>query len=129
MTELRGSSYPRSSHPEYTSLHFLDAPVYKGRRQGGVPQPSRRDPISPRFENGGNHISINPILRLAQTVDRRLRQAGDKSPGVRRLTKLFEVIHFTSLKTEEGKTLQLRIALVDPDKRDPDRPQLIRPDR
>jgi len=43
-----------------------------------------------------NHMAINPIIQLAQTVDRRLRQAGDKSPGVRRLTKLFEVIHFTS---------------------------------
>jgi len=74
-------------------------------------------------------MAINPILRLAQTVDRRLRQAGDKSPGIRRLTKLFEVIHFTSLKTEEGRTLQLPIALVDPAKPDPDRPPLIRPDR
>jgi hypothetical protein len=74
-------------------------------------------------------MAINPILRLAQTVDRRLRQAGDKSPGIRRLNKLFEVIHFTSLKTEEGKALQLRIALVNPTKSDPDRPLLIRPDR
>jgi hypothetical protein len=74
-------------------------------------------------------MAINPILRLAQTVDRRLRQAGDKSPGVRRLSKLFEVIHFTSPKTEEGKTLQLRIALVDPTNPDPDGPPLIRPDR
>ncbi len=74
-------------------------------------------------------MATNPILRLAQTVDRRLRQAGDKSPGVRRLTKLFEVIHFTSLKTEEGKTLQLRIALVDPTNPDPEGPPLVRPDR
>ncbi len=72
-------------------------------------------------------MATNPILRLAQTVDRRLRQAGDKSPGVRRLTKLFEVIHFTSLKTEEGKTLQLRIALVDPTNPDPEGPPLVRP--
>jgi hypothetical protein len=74
-------------------------------------------------------MAINPILLLAQTVDRRLKQAGDKSPGVRRLTRLFEVIHFTSLKTEEGKSLQLRIALVDPTNPDPDKPKLIRPDR
>ena len=74
-------------------------------------------------------MAINPILRLAQTVDRQLKQAGDKSPGVRRLTRLFEVIHFTSLKTEEGKTLQLRIALVDPANPDPEGPVLIRPDR
>jgi hypothetical protein len=74
-------------------------------------------------------MAINPILGLAQTVDRRLRQTGDESPGVRRLTKLFEVIHFTSLKTEEGKTLQLRIALVDPANPDPEGPRIIRPDR
>jgi hypothetical protein len=74
-------------------------------------------------------VATNPILRLAQAVDRQLRQAGDKSPGTRRLIRLLEAIHFTSLKTEEGKTLQLRIALVDPKKPDPDRPQLIRPDR
>ncbi len=68
-------------------------------------------------------------MRLAETVDRRLKQAGDDSPGVRRLTKLFETIHFTSLKTEEGKSLQLRIALVNPARPDPERPKLIRSDR
>ena len=74
-------------------------------------------------------MPINPILRLAEVVDHRLKQTAVKSPGVRRLTKLFESIHFTSLKTEEGRPLQLRIALIDPSKPDPDRPQIIRPHR
>ncbi len=71
----------------------------------------------------------NPILSLAETVDRRLKQARAISPGVRRLTKLFEAVHFTSLKTEEGRPLQLRIALVNPARPDPDSPAFIRPDR
>ena len=74
-------------------------------------------------------MPTNPILRLAEAVDRRLKQSAAKSPGIRRLTKLFETIHFTSLKTEEGKPLQLRIALVNPSNPDPDRPRDVRPDR
>jgi hypothetical protein len=42
---------------------------------------------------------------------------------------LFEVIYFASLKTEEGRPLQLRISLVDPKRADPDRPPRPRPDR
>lgn len=74
-------------------------------------------------------MPTNPIVRLAETVDKRLKQAGDRSPGLRRLVRLFETVHYTSLKTEEGKPLQLRIALVNPAKPDPDRPKIVRPDR
>jgi hypothetical protein len=52
-----------------------------------------------------------------------------ESPGISALTKLFEVVYFTSLKTEEGKPLQVRVALVDPSDYDPDRPPAPRPDR
>lgn len=72
-------------------------------------------------------MPTNPIVRLAEVVDRQLKRAAAKSPGIRRIRSLLESVHFTSLKTEEGRPLQLRIALVDPT--DPDRPPEIRPDR
>jgi hypothetical protein len=80
-----------------------------------------------KFEN--EHVRPAPITRLAEIVDRRLKQAGSKSPGLHRLTKLIEIIYLTSLKTEEGKPLQVRVALIDPSNPDPDRPPVILPDR
>jgi hypothetical protein len=74
-------------------------------------------------------MPISPIHRLARLVDHRLKQAGTRSPGIRRLVRLLGTIHYTSLKTEEGRPLQLRIALVDPSNPDPDRPLLVLPDR
>jgi hypothetical protein len=61
------------------------------------------------------------ISDLAQAVDQRLMRDGN-SPGLGALTRLFEVVYFTSLKTEEAKPVQVRIALVDPKSPDPDRP-------
>jgi len=43
--------------------------------------------------------------------------------------RLIEPIYFASLKTEEGKPLQIRVALVDPANADPDSPPMPRPDR
>lgn len=42
---------------------------------------------------------------------------------------MFEVVHFTSLKSEEAKSLQLRVVLVDPENSDPERPPRPRPHR
>jgi len=42
---------------------------------------------------------------------------------------LFESVYFASLKTEEGKPLQVRVALVDPADADPDPPPMPRSDR
>jgi hypothetical protein len=58
-----------------------------------------------------------------------LKRFGEPKLGVRLLAHLFEVVYFASLKTEEGKPLQLRVAFVDPDNPDPHRPPHPRPDR
>lgn len=69
------------------------------------------------------------VTDLAEVVDRHLRKARIGSPGARTLGRLFEVIYFASLKTEEGKPLQIRIAWVDPGNPDPAAPPRIRPNR
>ena len=69
------------------------------------------------------------ISDLARAVDRRLKRDGVASLGVHELTRLLEVVYFTSLKTEEGKPLQVRIVWVDPGDPDPDKPPRPRPDR
>jgi hypothetical protein len=74
-------------------------------------------------------MSIGSVAQLVRAVDRHLKRDGSASPGVRALTEFFKVVYFTSLKTEEGKPLQLRVALVDPDNPDPERPPAPRPDR
>lgn len=74
-------------------------------------------------------MPTNLLLRLARVVDGRLRGARLKSPGLRRLTRLFEVVYFTSLKTEEARPLQIRLLLVDPNNPDPGKPPRPRPHR
>src|SRR5260370_18448078 len=71
------------------------------------------------------------ISDLGRVVDQRLKHDGVPSPGVRALIELLDAVYFTSLKTEEGKPLQIRIVLVDPSNPDPDppRPGYARPDR
>src|SRR6266566_8733590 len=69
------------------------------------------------------------IPDLAEVVDAHLKKVGTSSPGVRALTELLEVVHFTSLKNEEARPLQLRVALVNPDDPDPERPPAPRPYR
>jgi hypothetical protein len=66
---------------------------------------------------------------LARVVDKHLRRVGAGSPGLHILRQVFEVVYFASLKTEEGKPLQLRIAFVDPQNSDPARPPRPRADR
>jgi len=61
------------------------------------------------------------ISDLAAAVDDRLKREGT-SPGVSTIARLLEVVYFTSLKTEEGRPVQARIALVNPKSPDPDRP-------
>ena len=63
---------------------------------------------------------------LAWVVHRHLER---QSPGIRLLTTFFETIYLASLKTEEGKPLQMRLVLVDPIRPDPDKPPYPRPDR
>jgi len=69
------------------------------------------------------------ISDLARIVDRRLKRDGVTSPGPKPLTQFFQTVYFTSLKTEEGRPLQVRIALVDPENPDPSRPPRPRPPR
>lgn len=71
------------------------------------------------------------VSDLARVVNRRLKRDGVISPGVRALTELLESVYLTSLKTEEGRPLQVRIVLVDPSNPDPDppKPRHGRPDR
>lgn len=66
---------------------------------------------------------------LARVVNRRLRRDAVDSLGVPALTRLLESVYFASLKTEEGKPLQVRVALVDPGNADPNPPPMPRPDR
>jgi hypothetical protein len=66
-------------------------------------------------------MKAKSIADLVEAVDRRLKRDGI-SPGREMLTRLFEVVYFTSLKTEEGRPVQARIVLVDPEDPDPDRP-------
>lgn len=69
------------------------------------------------------------VSDLASVVDHHLRSHRIPSPGVRTLSRFLEIIYLASLKTEEGRLLQLRVALVDPNNPDPDRPRRVRPDR
>jgi hypothetical protein len=71
------------------------------------------------------------VSDLAKVVNSRLKRDGVVSPGVRAFTELLEAIYLTSLKTEEGKPLQVRMVLVDPSNPGPDppKPRFARPDR
>ena len=71
------------------------------------------------------------VSDLARVVNRRLKRDGVVSPGIRALTQLLDAVYLTSLKTEEGKPLQVRMVLVDPSDPDPNPPKrgYARPDR
>lgn len=73
-------------------------------------------------------MEAKSISDLAVVVDRRLKRDGS-SPGRQALERIIEVVYFTSLKTEEGKPVQARVAWVDPKRPDPDRPPGPRADR
>ena len=69
------------------------------------------------------------IPDLAEAVHKYLIRVGSRSPGIGALIELLEVVHFTSLKNEEARPLQIRVVLVDPDDTDPERPPSPRPYR
>ncbi len=74
-------------------------------------------------------MATKSVSDLAKAVKQHLRRKQATSPSVTVLTQFFEVIYLASLKTEEGRPLQLRIAMVDPGNRDPNRPPAPRPSR
>lgn len=74
-------------------------------------------------------MATKSVSDLAVAVRRHLRRKHVTSPSVNNLKRFFEIIYLASLKTEEGRPLQLRIALVDPHNRDPDRPPAPRASR
>ena len=74
-------------------------------------------------------MSTNSVADLAATVRRHLLTKKAASLRLTTLTRFFESIYLTSLKTEEGRPLRVRIALVDPNNRDPDFPPAPRPSR
>ena len=57
------------------------------------------------------------VSDLAVAARQHLRRKKVASPGVSALKQFFEIIYLASLKTEEGRPLQLRVALVDPNRR------------
>jgi hypothetical protein len=67
---------------------------------------------------------------LAKAVLSALREIGSEPlPPLARLTELFEMMYFASLKTEESQAITLHIVYVDPNKPDPNPPRRIRNDR
>jgi hypothetical protein len=61
--------------------------------------------------------------------DKNTRVKPSNIPSIEILTKIFDVFYFASFQTEEGSSIQLRVAYADPRNSDPDAPPLIRPDR
>jgi len=59
---------------------------------------------------------------------RRLVPSGTP-PSVETLTEIFSILFFASLKTEEGRSIQVRVYFVDPNDPDPAAPPTIRSDR
>jgi hypothetical protein len=74
-------------------------------------------------------VRTKSVSDLARSVDRYLKKNGISSPGSRLLGGLFDAIYFASLKTEEGKPLQLRAVLLNPKNPDPHKPPHPRPHR
>jgi len=66
---------------------------------------------------------------LAERVHERLVAQRLKSPGILTLTALFEILYFTSLKTEEGRSCKFSVTYSDPEDPDPKPPPRIRAHR
>jgi len=64
-------------------------------------------------------------LDLANVIHRKLGELKLMQPSVQTLTDLFEVLYFTSLKTEEGAPLHCRVVYLDPANPDPSPPPRI----
>jgi hypothetical protein len=86
-------------------------------------------PLESRARESVGVMRAKSVADLARAVDKRLKREGESSPGLRILRDILEVVYFASLKTEEGKPLQLRIALVNPRDPDPGKPPRPRADR
>jgi hypothetical protein len=74
-------------------------------------------------------MATKSVSDLAVAVWHHLGRKQVTSPSVSTLKQFFEIIYLASLKTEERRPLQLRIALVDPKNRDPHRPPAPRASR
>jgi|ERR1039458_9164590 hypothetical protein len=66
---------------------------------------------------------------LAKAVHTRLKRTERGSPGIAILRKLLEVLYLATLKTEEGKPLQVRIVWENGANPDPNPPPVLRPPR
>ena len=71
----------------------------------------------------------HPVYELAKAVNRHLQGHGAHSPGTTVLARLLQTVYLTTLKTEEGRPLQMRVALINPEDPDPDKPPRPRPNR
>lgn len=63
---------------------------------------------------------------LATRVHKKLTKDKVKGPNVETLLKLFEVLYFASLKTEEGQRIPFSVTYSDPKNPDPNPPKRIR---
>jgi hypothetical protein len=66
---------------------------------------------------------------IAMLVDRYLRRRKLESPGLPTLHRVFDVLFYASLKTEEQKPLTFAVTYLDPAHPDPKPPKRIRQDR
>src|SRR5688572_18380809 len=60
---------------------------------------------------------------LAQSVKSTLLKRFSRSPDLRVLTELFELMYFASLRTEESQPITFHVVYLDPRNPDPDPPQ------
>lgn len=63
---------------------------------------------------------------LALLLRRKLSKRERQSVSKEGLQNLLEILLFSSMKTEEAKHIRCRIAFVDPERPDPDQPEVIR---
>src|SRR5258708_25883766 len=66
---------------------------------------------------------------LATHVREQLLNRKERPPSQRVLTRLFEILYFASLKSEETQPISCRIAFVRRERPDPYPPERIVPDR
>ena len=64
-----------------------------------------------------------PFMRFGRNI------VTPRSPSVETLNALFTSLFFASIKTEEGRSIQVRAFYIDPDDPDPDEPRRVRMDR
>jgi hypothetical protein len=71
------------------------------------------------------------VLRRLQGIETRAKEHANrtKCPPLAVLTSVFDVLFWASIKTEEGRPIQVRIFYVDPKNPDPDPPPFIRSHR